>query len=99
MNVAPVLVITLRANDKIDPFGYIGTCLYDNGYPMWSSYHDALHPAEKWRWKCISGKCYKGRTEFGDGFAAYGSLLLDDKADGIDDRVSWRSAHGPLDPS
>lgn len=40
------IVFTLRADDKVDPFGFQGTCCFDNELPLGAGIHGGLHPSE-----------------------------------------------------
>ena len=43
---SPDIVFTLGADDAEDPFGFVGTCRFDNALPAGVGYHGGLHPAE-----------------------------------------------------
>lgn len=55
------LVFTLRADDAVDPYGFVGTCRYDSLLPVGVGFHGGLHRNE------MSGLLLAAGSVFGSG--------------------------------
>ena len=60
---APDLFFTLGADDRADPYGFLGTCRHDDALPDGVGYHGGLHPGEMGALLLASGEAFAGGRE------------------------------------
>ena len=98
------IVFTLRTEDEPDPFGYIGTCRYDNGLPAGVGYHGGLHPSEMTPLLVATGSAFGAGRESALPSAVMDILptvlaLIGEPLDGIEGRVLTESFAEPTVPA
>lgn len=62
----PSIVYTLRADDSLDPHGFVGTCCFDNNLPAGVGYHGGLHHAEMSPLLIMAGSAFTDVCEFNE---------------------------------
>ena len=66
------LVFTLGADDAVDPYGFVGTCRYDNPLPVGVGFHGGLHRNE------MSGLLLTAGSAFGSGVEVFNPSSVTD---------------------
>jgi len=62
----PDIVFTLRADDSLDSYGFVGTCCFDNPLSAGVGYHGGLHQAEMSPLLVMAGSAFAEEREFNE---------------------------------